>query len=173
MLTEFDHSGKSSSTLAILRLIDMATVPGSILREKLTCLTQDPFLFPASIRSNVYHFNKPTDEAIITALQTVGLWDVLKEKATDKTSGSSAVLDTLMDAEFLSHGQRQLFCLARAMLNPGKVLILDEPTSRQVEILNQRAFALYWLRENTALIPRRILRCRILSAPSFEAAPSS
>ena len=134
-------SGKSSSTLAIMRLIDLvsgtiilddidlSTIPGSIVRERIICLTQDPLLFPASVRSNVDPLTRSSDEAIITALKKVGLWDIFVDKASGNSSGPEGVLDSLMDTNVLSHGQRQLFCLARAMLKSGKVLILDEPTS--------------------------------------------
>ena len=114
----------------VLDGIDLANVPGSVIRERVICLTQDPFLFSASVRSNIDPLGKCSDEAIATALLKVGLWNILTEKAERESSGPTGVLDTLMDAESLSHGQRQLFCLARAMLKPGKVLILDEPTSR-------------------------------------------
>ncbi|KAI1862215.1 uncharacterized protein JN550_010371 [Neoarthrinium moseri] len=134
-------SGKSSCTLAIMRMIDivsgsivldgedLSTLTGSVIRERLNCLTQDPFLYPASIRSNADPLGKSTDEAIVEALQKVRLWSILQDKVSDKNRDIGGVLDTLMDSEFLSHGQRQLFCLSRAMLKPGKVLILDEPTS--------------------------------------------
>ncbi|ORY71658.1 multidrug resistance-related protein [Pseudomassariella vexata] len=135
-------SGKSSSTLAVMRLInvvsgriilddvDLSTIPGSIIRERVICLTQDPFLFPASIRSNVDPRRNASDAAIVAALEKVGLWTVLRDRAADKNNPTaSTILNNLMDTEFLSHGQRQLFCLARAMLKKGKVLILDEPTS--------------------------------------------
>jgi len=135
------HSGKSSTVLTIMRLInlvsgkitlddiDLSTVSGSVIREKLICLTQDPFLFPASVRSNIDPFTKSSDEDIVTALQKVGLWSIFVDKSTNSSTSPKEVLDSLMDADVLSHGQRQLFCLARAMLKAGKVLILDEPTS--------------------------------------------
>lgn len=78
-----------------------------------------------------------------TSLHKVGLWSVLHDKLADGSASglaAGAVLDMLMDAELLSHGQRQLFCLARAMLKPGKVLIMDEPTSKY--ILEPRLFPL-------------------------------
>lgn len=110
--------------------VDLSTLTGAAIRERLNCLTQDPFLYPASMRANVDPQGTSSDEDIVTALQRVGLWSVLQAKVPDENGDASVVLNTLMDQDFLSHGQRQLFCLARALLKPGKVLILDEPTSR-------------------------------------------
>ncbi|KAL7790898.1 P-loop containing nucleoside triphosphate hydrolase protein [Trichoderma ceciliae] len=130
-------SGKSSLIQALFRMAnitagqilidgqDIARVPKPLIRQKLSCLTQDPFLFTNTIRFNADPLGVHSDEAIVSALQRAAIWDVI----TSKVDAGKTPLDEKMDETFLSHGQRQLFCLGRALLKKSSILILDEPTS--------------------------------------------
>jgi ABC-type multidrug transport system fused ATPase/permease subunit len=125
-------SGKSSLLLALLRMIDLtegtividgidiSTVPRDLIRSKFVTVSQDVVSLPGTVRINADPFGQASDEQIIAALEQVGLWKAIS------TNGG---LDANMDSGLFSHGQLQLFSFARAMLQDGSILILDEPTS--------------------------------------------
>ncbi|KAF0318025.1 ABC multidrug transporter [Colletotrichum asianum] len=149
-------SGKSSLVATLLGLtnliageilidsISTVTAPLSKLRRRLITLTQDSYILEKTVRENLVPWKgvhepgmnvegaldrcDPSDEDMICALRNCEVWDKFEAAAPDGGSG----LDTsLVDVDkLLSEGEKQLFCFARAVLSPHKVVILDEATSR-------------------------------------------
>lgn len=127
------HSGKSSLLLTLLRILDpqsgtilvdgtdLATVPREQARQKLNAVPQDPFFLKGTYKANMDPYGCKSEEQIMLALEQVGLSAAMASKGG---------LNSDMHSDQWSQGERQLLCLARAMLREGNILILDEITSR-------------------------------------------
>ena len=126
-------SGKSTLCLCMFRIleaqngsiaiddIDIKNIGLEILRKNLTIIPQEPTLIEGTLRENVDPENIFEDEKLLSTLKDVGLDDFMEGKNLDykiENNGNN-----------ISIGEKQLICIARALIKKTKIILMDEATA--------------------------------------------
>ncbi|KAJ7512914.1 multidrug resistance-associated ABC transporter [Mycena galericulata] len=139
-------SGKSTLALSFFRFVeptegkitvdglDISQVGLTDLRSKLTIIPQDPTILSGSLRSTLDVFEEYEDAEIFESLRRVHLIpseDTPEEEANVVNANMFRNLDSSVSegGENFSTGEKQLLCMARAILKHSKILVMDEATA--------------------------------------------
>mgnify|MGYP000492377471 CR=1 FL=1 len=127
-------SGKSSMMLGLLRILeasagrividgkDISKLSLEELRSNINIILQDHFMFTGTVKENVDPTGAHTDAQVEEALKLCGIWDSFKEQDGVNTM-------VVEGGDNLSAGEKQLLNITRSLLNPKRVVLIDEATA--------------------------------------------
>ena len=157
-------SGKSTICLCLFRIlesyegqifidnVDISTIGLDLLRSSITIIPQDPCLLEGTLKYNIDPFNQIKGEEIIQILKDIGF---------DYTEPDDKIMDKMIEpgGSNLSVGQKQLVCIARALLRRSKIVVMDEATANidmNTEQIIQKALKLVLEHSTVITVAHRI-----------------